>query len=464
MRLRSAALSTAGLLSLAACVDKPAPLAPTADVPSLATASGSTGKHVVQFKADAVPADFASRVAAVGGTVEASYDGAGIAVVAGLSDATAAKLGKASDVGSVNPDVEFQVLDPVDVQVSDASADGAESQENPAAAFFFPRQWHLRQIGADRAWAAGKLGSSDVKVAILDTGIDYTYPDLAGLVDLTLSKSFVPSDQPLIDANFPGAHEVADLHYHGTHVAATVSSNGIVAAGVTSKTTLFGVKVLSAQGRGSSSGVLAGIVYAANAGADVINMSLGGTTTRRDLQGFIGDINRAVNYARRQGVVVVVSAGNSAIDLDHDGNGYKTYCDAPTTMCVSATGPTRRDAINGPWYDIDALASYSNYGRSAINVAAPGGNRGGAVVAGCSKFSLQFRICATGNYVLSASGTSMASPHTSGLAALVVAEIGHDRPSQVIAKIQQSADDLGQPGTDPAYGKGRINVANALGL
>jgi len=82
----------------------------------------------------------------------------------------------------------------------------------------------------------------------------------------------------------------------------------------------------------------------------------------------------------------------------------------------------------------------------------------------CSQTSLAIPVCRTGNFTVGLSGTSMASPHVSGLAALIVAQIGHDRPSQVKARLLQTADDLGENGTDPFYGKGRINVARALGL
>ena len=111
------------------------------------------------------------------------------------------------------------------------------------------------------------------------------------------------------------------------------------------------------------------------------------------------------------------------------------------------------------------MAPYTNYGRSAINVAAPGGtvipNSGGWVWAACSQTSLWFPICGTGTYILGVVGTSMSAPHVSGLASLIVEDVGR-RPGRVRATIQQSADDLGQRGTDPFYGKGRINVGEAV--
>jgi subtilisin family serine protease len=462
---RHTAVACLALGLLAACSSDKA-VAPSG-TPSFARTkaaqSSATGQHIVQFKGDAVPADFAARVQKLGGEVVASYEGTGVAVVSGLSAQTAAQLASARDVSAVDVDEVVQIVEPVAVNDAVATDVPAASPDDPTTAFRYPRQWNMRAISAPTAWAAGKLGSPTVKVAILDTGLDYTNLDLAGRVDLTLSRSFVPSDDALVQQFFPGAHPIADLQYHGTHVGATVASNAILAAGVTSKTTLIGVKVLGVSGSGSFSGIFAGIRYAADVDADIINMSLGSFFERREAPGFVSVINRAINYAHRKGTLVVVSAGNDAIDLDHDGNGYKIFCSAPNVVCVSATGPTAAAGVNGPWENIDALASYSNYGRSAINVAAPGGNSGGAIWAACSKFSLVVPICRTGNFVLGLTGTSMASPHAAGVAALIAAE-GAKGPAQLRARLQQTADDLGQPGTDPAYGKGRVNAARAAGV
>jgi subtilisin family serine protease len=338
-----------------------------------------------------------------------------------------------------------------------------QSPSDPTSAARYSWQWNMRAIDADDAWAAGRLGSPDVTIAILDTGIDYTYPDLVGRVDLSRSISFIPEDDALVDTNFPGKHYVTDLHYHGTHVAATAASNAYAAAGVTSQTTLMGVKVCSYDlGYCPSDAVLQGVLYAVDNGADVINMSLGGYFSKAEYGWYVGVLNQVFNYANRMGVTVVVSAGNAVADLDHDGNSYKTYCSTPNTICVSATGPASSDDFYaGPWYEIDAPAFYTNYGRSAINVAAPGGNYGGYVWAACSQTSLAIPGCQTGVYVVGLAGTSQAAPHVSGLASLVVEDVGR-HPSQVRAIIQQSADDLGQVGVDPFYGKGRINVANAV--
>jgi subtilisin family serine protease len=429
-----------------------------------ASASAAAGRHIVVSRAsNGVPDELARRVSAVGASVEAVYPAIGVVVVVGLTDAAAASLAQAPDIGTVVSDAMITGASPVSREEPVADSDmSVNSPTNPAIASFFPRQWHLRAIGADRAWAAGYLGSPSVTVAILDTGIDPSHRDLMGRVDLGRSKSFVPSDDAVVAAQFPGRHPVTDLHYHGTHVAATVSSNALSAAGVTSKPTLIGVKVLDRTGRGPLSGILAGLLYAADQGADVINLSLGDVFQKDGRGELVALLNRAVTYAHRQGATVVVSAGNDALDLDHDGNAYKLFCNAPTVACVAATGPTGSGGINGPFVGIDAPAPYSNYGQSAISVAAPGGAQR-AVWAACSRTSLAQPVCQTGTFVVGLSGTSMAAAHTAGLAALLVEKHGRS-PGRIQSALQQSADDLGPSGTDPAYGKGRINVARALGL
>ena len=434
---------------------------------------------IFEFKGNGVPAGFAGQVAAQGGTVVFSHPV--MAYVTGLSDEGAAAIGASAGIAAVHDDVSFD-LDPVEVAATDETYDVAASPTAPATAFFFPRQWHLRRIGAHTAWSAGRLGSASVRVAILDTGIDRQsspHADLAGRVDYASGAAFAVDNPLCIPAGFTYG-PLDGLNYHGTHVAATVASNAVAAAGVTSRVTVIPVKVLRLTntppavaapntctgGSGSTAGVLSGVLYAADIDADVANMSLGGGFLKTAGGSLTSLINKVFSYAHSKGMVIVVSAGNSAWDLDHDGNAYITYCNTPNVVCVSATGPTSSSGTNGPWVNEDALAGYSNFGRSAINVAAPGGNSGGVVWAACSRSAVQsgLGVCRTGTFVVGSSGTSMASPHVTGLAALLVEDIGKDKPAQVKAALQQSADDLGLPGTDPAYGKGRINVPRALGL
>lgn len=444
----------------------------------LTSLSAFANSHIVSFRGNA-PADFAARVASLGGTV--TYQHQILALVSGLSDEAAASLGASNGIAEIQADEEFEldVAASTDVEASYAEA---LSPSAPSTAFFYPRQWHLRAIGAQHAWAAGRLGSASVRVAILDTGIDRwnsitgsaSHPDLVGRVDYASGMQF-QSDNPACVPTTVTFGATDDLHFHGTHVAATVSSNASAAAGVTSGVTLIPVKVLGLTknaagvcnaGSGSFGAVLGGVLYAADIDADVANMSLGGGFAKAGNGRFVGLIQKTFNYAHSKGTSIVVAAGNSAADLDHDGNTYSTYCNTPNVVCVSATGPTSAAGTNGPWANIDSLAGYSNYGRSAISVAAPGGNGVSRVTAACSRSaaSAGLSVCRTGTFVLGSNGTSMAAPHVTGLAALLVEDIGKNRPSQIKSRLQQSADDLGQPGTDPAYGKGRINVPSAIGL
>jgi subtilisin family serine protease len=447
------------------------PVLSQADLPDLGFEAPT--RHLVMLEGKNTR-HFERAVGDLGGSIVLQHSATGIAIVEGLDEAAAGALASARGVSLVEPAPIVELVEPVSVSAP-AQAAVPASPTDPSGAVFWPYQWNMRAIEADVAWAAGRLGSSDVTVAILDTGIGYTHYDLAGRVDLTRSASFVPIDDLYVDFYFTGAHPIADLGYHGTHVAATVVSNGWVAAGVTSRTTLMGVKVCSVvYGYCPGDAIVAGILHAVDNGADVINMSLGGAFLKSGSNGYVGFLNTLFNYAKRNNVTMVVSAGNESADLDrnyypntndeltHFPSLFKTYCDARHVLCVSATGPTGADNVYvGPWYDIDAPAPYTNYGRSAIDVAAPGGTAAGSVWAACSTFSLLVPDCQANGYVLGLGGTSMASPHVAGLASLAVEDVGK-KPSRVRAYVRNSADAIGG-GNTPFYGKGRINVANATG-
>jgi subtilisin family serine protease len=444
---------------------------------------------LLSFNGAGVPSSFAAQAKSLGGTVIYSNAKAGFAYVSGLTAAAATQLGASTKAIDVQADTVVS-LDTPHAATYVRGSDVAASTAQPAAAFFYSWQWDMRLIDADKAWAAGKLGSKSVTVAILDTGIDYDSPDLNGLVDLSRSTSFVPSDDAITQKYFPSRSVISDYNGHGTNVASTVSSNALVFAGVTSKTTLIGVKVLSASGRGSTGAILSGVLWAADHGADVANMSIQGSFVKAGNGRLVATINRVMAYAKQQGMLVVVAAGNSETDLDHDGNAFQDFCSATHVVCVSSVGPViASQAFPQLTPAADQPAFYTNFGRSAIDVAAPGGNADPsfAVVSNwpwgpdiaswiwsfCSKTSIEkftstgvpvLSICAEGDILAGDIGTSQATPHVSGLAALLVAEKGHSNPSQIKNAIEKSAIDLGQPGTDPYYGKGRIDVARALGL
>lgn len=461
---RTSQLLFALLLALAAACsdDRTVPVAPET-TRGVEVAAAETGdNHIVVFKSR-IPASFADHVAALDGEVLYASAAIGAAWVAGLDDAAAAELAGDAGVKYVEREPILPLELPTEVTEAEAVAEPA-SPENPAGAFFFARQWHLRAIHADQAWAAGRLGSPAVTVAILDTGIDYLHADLAGRVDLSRSASFVAADDALVAQFFPARHPITDLHWHGTHVSATVSSNALAAAGVTSGVTLIGGKVCSVFGTCPGGSVFAGIDHAITNGADIVNMSLGGEFRKRDFPGFVSVINRLFNRAKTENVTMVVAAGNDATDLDRAGDLFVTYCNAPHVICVSATGPTfSPNHVTGPWTNPDAPAPYTNFGRSAIWVAAPGGTGFGFVWAACSSSSLVIPICQTGTFVLGAAGTSMATPHASGVASFLVEDLGKNA-SLVRDALKDTADDLGPSGNDPFYGRGRVNAARAVGL
>src|SRR5438128_2562880 len=471
------ALGAVAALALQACQEQRQPTGPThrGALTASITPTEPAGRHLVVFTADRVPADFGARVAQLGGTVETALDSIGVAAVIGLSEGAAAELAGAPDVRAVEPDLA--TLGNEDVAADGAAAEEAVSEPlapadataSPTTARLYARQWNLRAVFEPEAWAAGHLGSRDVKVAIVDTGIDYLLPDLAGLVDLAHSTSFVPED--VIPTRYAGRLPFSDLFVHGTAVASVVASNATVLAGVNRYVTLLAVKVVDSTFRTSAGRLLAGIVYAADQGVDVINLSNGVQRDKSENPGTVAAFERAVNYAFRKGALLVSVPFNDAADLDHNGDLVRLPCEAANAICVAATGPTGASGVNGPWVNVDAPAPYAAYGRSAISVAAPGGagevGQFRRIWVRCTTTptaTTAAPACLARQAVAQPVGNSFAAAHVSGLAALLVAQLRHANPALIRARILQSADDLGDPGTDPYYGKGRINVARALGI
>ena len=447
--------------------------------------SGSNDQYLVEFNGNSVPKDLPARVARLGGRIVKNVPEIGVALVAGLTPASAASLGSQNDVKNVALDEDVTYSEKPQAIANTLTVPLPTSASDPTSAVFYPFQWDKRAIHADRAWQAGFHGSPDVRLAMIDTGIDPTHPELAGLIDTSSSVSFCPNETALVQQEFPGYPDWTDLAGHGTATAAVASSNSNLLAGVTSRTTLMAIKALGLVPCRSSS-IFLGIIYAADHGADVINISAGAfPISRAGSRNVIHFYHLAVQYALVKGVsAVVVAAGNAGADLDHAGNFVSEFCDVPGVICVSATGPTNSGPnYLGPFANVDSPSFYTNFGASAINVAAPGGNFSFDSAGNIIGDSYIFTACATtdrafdsgGNLVpgfctengittAGFSGTSFAAPEVSGLAALLVSRLGHGQAAQVRAAIDNSADDLGKPGVDPFYGSGRINVARALGL
>ncbi|MDH3222157.1 MAG: S8 family serine peptidase [Gemmatimonadota bacterium] len=441
------------VLGFAACADEPQPTASTLtqELPVFADGAESattTGQHLIKLSTNA-PSNLAAAVEAAGGTLIRTHPQIGYAVVEGLDDNAASQFGQAT------PDMSVAWQEGVSAMGNvDASGPG-EASHDPTTAGFYPVQWDMHQIDAAGAWAAGGSGDG-VRVAIIDSGIDPFHADLAGLIDQGASIAFTPS---LSGFGPPWM----DDRYHGTHVAGTVVTNGIGTSGVAPQATLIAIKSLDYLGSGSFADVIAGILHAVDvADADVINMSLGAVFLKRGGGGFmgagplIGAMNQALNYAQSRGAVVVSAAGNNGLNLQNLFDVTSVPCESGAGMCVSATGPT------------DALASYSNSGRSTVNVAGPGGDFNGdfaasSVLAPCTTGSLVLPFACGPLSYLFLDGTSMAAPHVAGVAALVIHDMGGASPGRVRTKIEQTADDLGRKGADDDFGKGRINACAAIG-
>lgn len=443
------AVAAAGFL--AACSDAPEPMGLDEDalVTSMQLTSGGAGDYVVAVQNNRAGA-VADAVADLGGSVVRSHADAGILVATGLSESDATALSGMRGVQDIMADVAIES----DPAVGLVAEDMTDAAHDPSQAFFFQLgfQWDMEIIQADDAWATG-AEASGVTVAILDSGIDPFHVDMQGLVDASRSIAFVANENPLIP-------DWADDRFHGTHVAGTVATNGIATAGVAPHATLMSVKVCNWLGSCPFSAILSGILWAADNDADVVNMSLGGLIDRAAQGGgqLNGFLNKVMNYANKAGVVVVSAAGNDGLDLDHLGRDYgagsflATPCESGNGMCISATNA------------LDELTGYSNYGKSAVSMAAPGGDGLDPVWSTCatgSVFLPLLGINCTPTSILAVTGTSMATPHVSGAAALLVAQ--GKNPGQVKSTLERSADDLGKPGTDALYSKGRLNVLNAVG-
>jgi subtilisin family serine protease len=477
----------ATLFMLAACAE--APTTPTEVTRTAgATASLASGiplaRAIVVFKdTAAIPVAGLAQIAVLGGRVARSYPDIGVAVVDGLSATTLTQLRASGLVSGATFDRYLNWLPAVrGVGVVEATAVAPAGNPWDASYFADGRQWGPRIMQADVAWRAGMLGTPATRVGILDTGIDYTNRELTGLVDLASSRSFtnlfvaegdVVVDIP-VEPQLPGDQPFMDNHFHGTHVASTVVSNARSVAGITQRSTLVAVKVLNMLGSGSFEGVAAGILYAAGeANVDVINMSLGANVdvNEEGVPALLEFMRRAIKSAEKQGTIVISAAGNDALNLDV-GSVVSTPCEQ-STICVSATGPLLQQ-------DFDQPATYTNFGITAVDVAAPGGNATDSdstsqtedlIIGACSTRNTQPGLApcrastdGVAYFYAWAAGTSMATPHTAGLAALVKSVNPMLSVNGLKNKILHTADDVGVPGRDVYTNYGRINARRAVGL
>jgi subtilisin family serine protease len=400
-------------------------------------------------------------IAEAGGSVVIAYDQIGVIVVHSQNPAFAETIRAVRGVESAgatrtaplapSADTAIESERPLSAQESAAAAAAAaaDSDQDPLE----PLQWDLPAIKADKAHER-TLGSKKVTVAVIDTGVDDTHPDLAPNFDRKASVSCVGGVPNTADGAWRPGPDESD---HGTHVAGTIAAakNGVGVTGVAPGVTVSGIKVSQPDGFFYTEAVVCGFVWAAEHGVDVTNNSyytdpwLFNCKNDLDQKALIEAHRRAIGYAERKGAVNVAAAGNSRMDLAAD--------ELTDTTSPNDTTPVSRVVNPSECLDIptqipgvvtvSALgakglkSSYSNYGQGVIDISAPGGDS--------TRFqtpdapATDGRILSTlpgGGYGYKA-GTSMASPHVAGVAALIKSTHPYAPPALVKGLLYAQADD-----------------------
>lgn len=375
-------------------------------------------------------------------------------------------------------------------------------------------QWDMQVINAGAAQA--KATGAGVTVGVIDGGVDFSHPDLAGGIDVARSCSFIYDTTPTADpsevANGDCANKSAaqDLQGHGTHVATTIAGrvNGVGIVGVAPEATIVALKACTIAGYCFADSVAAALRYAGDQRLDVVNLSLFADpylyycASEAEQRAIIKDLQAAARYAQQRGVVIVAAAGNEAQDLGHPtiddispdwppesaierevrNNCRVAPAELPGVVTVSASG-------------VNTLASYSNFG-SPVDVTAPGGDAPqtpssvfgrGRILAGWSSTDatgtwevlaiLNRAVESGGGRYVWISGTSMASPHAAGVAALIRQMHPGMPQGAVAALLRSSATPLACPADwpfgDPSlcvgglgntsfFGKGMLNAEAAV--
>ena len=326
-------------------------------------------------------------------------------------------------------------------------------------------QWNFLPgtgVDAPRAWdtliAAGRPGARGVKIAVLDSGVSYERsPDLS-TIHFTKGYDYCSRTGKGEFACAGQDPDPIDDYGHGTHVASTIAESTNNAKGLTGlayAATIIPVRVLNKYGDGDEESIAAGLRYAADHGAQIINLSFEfGTSTTSGAQ--IPKIAAAVRYARRKGALVVAAAGNTSF--------------ARVAFPAALQGVVSVGAVT----EHGCLADYSNTGKG-LDLVAPGGGEDAPLPgqpscrpndpAGRSILQLAFtRKNRTFRYPTSYVGTSMAAPHVSATAAMIIASgvIGQNpTPAAIERRLKATAHDLSAPGTDRQYGAGMIDAGAA---
>jgi len=447
------------VLFAAACTERdPAGPNGTLDArPAFQAAAGAAAQARTRYivtLAGQETSDFERRVQGFGGRIQRRHPDIATVTVTDLTAVAAAQLAVQPGVTDVVADRSIQWIPrPDQVFRQDLQPDGGRNSPpgtDQSGAQLFALQWNMQVIQAPAAWNRTPAGRGRL-VCVLDSGVDPDHIELAGRIDFAKSISFVDAEPT-----------IQDFNTHGTYTSSIVSSNGIRIASVASDGKLCMIKVLGTDGSGTFEDVIAGIVYAAFQGADVVNMSLGAYIDLREpgARQLVRVLQRAVNFARRRGVVVVASAGNDGINLDQDSPFMLSIpAQLENVISVGATAPFNQQ-------NFDALASYSNFGgKTGISMVAPGGDflDGGVVfdlvLGACSHTQVTLPFTCTTRSLVLAAGTSASAPHVSGAAAVVQSRLrdraGSDRVTECLL---QGADKVGP---FRIFGAGRLNVVRA---
>ncbi len=375
----------------------------------------------------------------LGGAIEFSHVASGIGVV---SSTDPTFLRRALNSGAFErgvEDMQVQWVLPGNEQSLDE--DITPDVVTPGNDNFINLLWNMTAIEAAGAWSLGYDGLG-VRVAVIDGGICATHPDLAANIDAAASRSFVPGFGFGDDTGGPTAFR------HACHVAGIIAAvdNSLGTIGVAPKAKIIACKALH-NGSGSFGAIIQAILYASDpiaaggGGAHIINMSLGATFARgggnTGAGALVAAMAKAVNYATTRNVLVVCSAGNNAIDFDHAGSLIHVPSQSGSAIAVSATAPVGF-AVGWPTGATNYRdpTGYTNYGRSIVWTAAPGGDSrlpgsatcsiprivGPPVTTACWVFDLVLSPGTASGAYFFAGGTSMASPHVAGVAALIASK------------------------------------------
>jgi subtilisin family serine protease len=430
-------------------------------------ATGSSQTYIVLYSKSAVPSDAASRVSAAGGSVVAKYGAIGVVIARSDQSGFAAIMKRDARVSGAVATTRFGTRLSDDVAANDESATIDPGTPAPGSDSLSGLQWDMDQIQAPAARAING-GSASIVVGDIDTGLDYTHPDLAPNVDDANSANCVSG------AAVPGKVAAMDDNGHGTHTAGTIAAalNGIGIVGVAPNVRIAGIKAGNAAGFFFPEAVICSFMWVGQHHIQVTNNSyfadpwLFNCRNDAEQRAIWTAERRAIRYAQQNGDVVIAAEGNQADDLAHPTMDATSPDDTNPVLRQIANAcavvPTEVPGVVGVTANgnLRLKSFYSSYGVGSADVVAPGGDsilqRTSAApngrVLSTWPASLLTVTCLPARRLVDASGatycyqqgTSMASPHAAGVAALI-ASTGVSSAGAIAARLQNTADHIACP-------------------